>query len=1322
MMRQAANLIALSFIAIMTLIMMLSWGLGTESGAKWLMRQAQSWLPGLNVGRVQGVMLDRLVLHGLDYRNPTDRFHLNRLELRIDATALWHGALHIRSLELQNPQYASTDDSPSTWPSLKLPFALSVDELRVRDGVMKLVGDAQPTRLDRLDAAFELTRDGLDLRQFSWAMPELSGDISGRMALTGPRELTFDTQWSWHPQDRPEFRGEGRIDGHLDRVLVRQTLKTPFDAELSAEIIHPLDQLQWTAQLAIPEFPVNRVDPAWPAWPMTLNLQGEGTDRRGQIGGHFSGQVPGTGHPEGHLQLSYRQPGDWVLEQLELILPETASRLAVTGMASHLDKIPEFNGLAQWANLSWPLDRKAEWQSQRGKLSVMGTPQDLRLDAEGLLHENKFTAGGNISWQPGRMEFRAVRAQGAGLNLQVDGLFGPQLGLTWMLQSEQLGTWLPGVRGKLSSRGNLRGPRDSPAGVMQLTAHDLQFSDNKAKEVLLDLKGGLAPGTPPVEALLQARGVHYQDNSLDQLKLNFKGGLMMREGRLEPSSPTAEFNLAAYGLNWQQHAMREINLSARGGLMPGSPPIAGNLRLQGLKSGAFEAGDMTLDFNGGVLYRNGILALQGLPMEAQLHAGRLVQGQRQARDLRIEIKAGASPDSPLNLSVKVPEIRIGETRLNLDMGAQGTQARHSLSGIVAGQWAAAEGRERLPVRLEWRAEGGWNNAQWAGNISQFDWELGQIGHWPLSHPTSLRLQSSGGDLGLACWGSRGAEVCLNGKLNDSGNWQTALRISGFDLERLRHALPAQVGLKGVLLADLQFSGQGDRVQDGRYDLVVDSAQIERIGGPAPFRFRPAPLSLRGRMGPRGGDLRWMAEQPGFASLRADLDVEGPLILSRLGQTPLLGEVSLELENIGVLLPLTTDIEKLQGRLDAGVRFQGTPDNPRLQIHGRLFDAGFGVPRLGIKVRSLHADAISRQDNQLAFTGRGVSGSGEIKLDGSMTLSPKDDWPLTLSVLGNRFLIADTPEAKVYLSPDLRVERKDSRLSLSGQVRIPEATLRIPDETGAIKPSRDVIIVDGDESPEVRQNPLETRVDVLLGDKISVTGPGYQARVDGQVTVEQMPGTDARGTGEIRIHDGKYALYGVELEVEGGRLLFSRSPMDDPSLDIKAVRKSDDVVAGAKLLGTLNKPNITLFADRPMSQTEILSYLVMGHSLTSQSQESGNAVRSAATALGGSAGSLLAKELSSRLGLGGLVDISMQNSLGSGSISQGYGGSGPWGGTQSTALFLGRYLTPKIYVQYGMGLFQNAYVFRLRYDLTQRWKVQTETGEYSGGDILYQWED
>ena len=146
-MRQAANAIALGFIVLLTLIVTLSWGLGTESGAKWLLRQARSWVPGLSVARVEGVFLDRLVLQGLDYRDKTERIHLDRLELHIDASAFWRGVLHIRSLQIQKPQYATTDDSPIQWPNLKLPFDLIIDELEVRDGAVKMASDDQRFRL-----------------------------------------------------------------------------------------------------------------------------------------------------------------------------------------------------------------------------------------------------------------------------------------------------------------------------------------------------------------------------------------------------------------------------------------------------------------------------------------------------------------------------------------------------------------------------------------------------------------------------------------------------------------------------------------------------------------------------------------------------------------------------------------------------------------------------------------------------------------------------------------------------------------------------------------------------------------------------------------------------------------------------------------------------------------------------------------------------------------------------------------------------------------------------------------------------------------------
>jgi len=132
-MRLAANAIAQGFIALLTLIVMLSWGLGTESGAQWLMRQARAWVPGLSLARVEGVLLDRLVLQGLDYRDKTERIHLDRLDLRIDASVVWRGVLHIRFLQILKPQYATTDDSPIQWPHLKLPFDLIIDELKIRD-------------------------------------------------------------------------------------------------------------------------------------------------------------------------------------------------------------------------------------------------------------------------------------------------------------------------------------------------------------------------------------------------------------------------------------------------------------------------------------------------------------------------------------------------------------------------------------------------------------------------------------------------------------------------------------------------------------------------------------------------------------------------------------------------------------------------------------------------------------------------------------------------------------------------------------------------------------------------------------------------------------------------------------------------------------------------------------------------------------------------------------------------------------------------------------------------------------------------------------
>ena len=53
-----------------------------------------------------------------------------------------------------------------------------------------------------------------------------------------------------------------------------------------------------------------------------------------------------------------------------------------------------------------------------------------------------------------------------------------------------------------------------------------------------------------------------------------------------------------------------------------------------------------------------------------------------------------------------------------------------------------------------------------------------------------------------------------------------------------------------------------------------------------------------------------------------------------------------------------------------------------------------------------------------------------------------------------------------------------------------------------------------------------------------------------------------------------------------------------------------------------------------------------------------------------------------------------------------------------ALILGKHLSPRLYINYSIGLFDSASVFRLRYQLTRHWSVEAQSGTATGGDILY----
>ena len=122
----------------------------------------------------------------------------------------------------------------------------------------------------------------------------------------------------------------------------------------------------------------------------------------------------------------------------------------------------------------------------------------------------------------------------------------------------------------------------------------------------------------------------------------------------------------------------------------------------------------------------------------------------------------------------------------------------------------------------------------------------------------------------------------------------------------------------------------------------------------------------------------------------------------------------------------------------------------------------------------------------------------------------------------------------------------------------------------------------------------------------------------------------------------------------------------------------------------------------MSQTEQLSWLVLGRPLDQASSGEAEALNRAVLFLGMKGGHALAESIGTGLGLD---EVRLETE--------------PTAEGEQAALVLGKYLSPRLYVSYGIGLFQPINTLRLRYTLTRHWQVVTESNaEQTGGDLLF----
>ncbi|MEQ8800850.1 MAG: translocation/assembly module TamB domain-containing protein, partial [Haliea sp.] len=206
-------------------------------------------------------------------------------------------------------------------------------------------------------------------------------------------------------------------------------------------------------------------------------------------------------------------------------------------------------------------------------------------------------------------------------------------------------------------------------------------------------------------------------------------------------------------------------------------------------------------------------------------------------------------------------------------------------------------------------------------------------------------------------------------------------------------------------------------------------------------------------------------------------------------------------------------------------------------------------------------------------------------------------------------------------------------------------------------------------------------------------------VGGDLSLQQVSGQPLQVFGNLNIVGGEFRAYGQRLLVRQGRISFSGAP-ENPDLNLRAERQipAEDVRAGVLVSGTLEAPRISLYSEPALSQTETLSYLVRGRGMDSGAGADGTAMAlSVGTGLVNQSG--IVEELNR---LPGLRNVEF----------------GAEGAEDETAATVSGYIGERIYLSYGVGLYEPVNTLTARLYLQARLWLEVVSRLESSVDLYY----
>lgn len=632
---------------------------------------------------------------------------------------------------------------------------------------------------------------------------------------------------------------------------------------------------------------------------------------------------------------------------------------------------------------------------------------------------------------------------------------------------------------------------------------------------------------------------------------------------------------------------------------------------------------------------------------------------------------------------------------------RGNELRHNLTVHTEG----------TPISVDAKISGIYERmlGNWAGALAELKVKTA---YGPVTLEKPMRLayvpDLNRANVSKACLAHTHARLCLENDLKIDLTNRSDLRIliglPKFDLAFIKQYFPGRFVADGIIkanadvtlpagLSELPRGRVTVRAQDISTKYRMDLSDLKVGFNSVQLSFANAKDSIEGN---------WKID------IKDNGDIEGSLRMSDLFNTRTVdGTLKFVAVDATLVNSFLSPGESAEGQWFGNLRFAGTLEEPLIYGRTGLFNAKLDSTKLPFEM--LPSDIkLTFNGNSSTLEGHLKTPQGEVALNGSADWRTIGEGKAIVTTKGSNLRVTLPPDIEFDLTTDVTCEASSDLIKLDGAISIPWAKVSVSKlPASAVDVSDDVVRLDRPRAKKKAAGkpiPIESNLRIHIGDNVRVEAMGLKARLTGNLNVIQDNGTLGL-TGQISVPTGSFKAYGQDLLVRRGEFHFVGA-VANPLLDLEAIRNpdrtADDVIAGIRVTGSVDSPQVAVFTDPAKSETEALSYLIRGEGLDPSGDSDNTMITSALINLGLSQGSHVFESLGDAVGISGL-----------GFETEGVG--------DSSQLVVSGYVLPGLKVKYGVGIFDSLATLTLRYRVIPRLYVEAVSGVDQALDLLYSFE-